>query len=324
MHDADGLAGWDAAVAAYLNSRHAIGRAYVKEEWTLGRLRNFLGRAGATDLDAALFDQWRAQFYHHSSSTRFTYEYTVFCFCRYRRRREPGCFLPDRDSLARQKPYPLPTIIEPQQIALLLDHVSRLPAMEGRYRMRASAMRLAVVLLYTAGLRRGEVVRLTLGDVDAEAGILRIRESKFHKSRWVPLSASATAQLRRYLDARHSARLDEHATAPLLCTAGSHFYSGGGLFRGLKQLMRAAGIHDSAGRVPRVQDFRHSFAVAALLRWYEADADVQANLPRLALYMGHVNIVSTAYYLRWMPAIVARASDRFARACAGVVEGGVQ
>jgi integrase len=73
-----------------------------------------------------------------------------------------------------------------------------------------------------------------------------------------------------------------------------------------------------------VQDFRHSFAVSALLRWYEADADAQANLPKLALYMGHVNIVSTAYYLRWMPAIVARASDRFARACSGVIEGGVR
>lgn len=324
MHDADDLAGWDAAIAAYLDSRHAIGRAYVKEEWILGRVRNFLVSAGAADLDSALFDRWRAQFFHHSSSTRFTYEYTVFCFCRYRRRREPDCFLPDRASLARQKPHKLPAIIEPPQIALLLDHASRLPARQWRYRMRAAAMRLAVVLLYTAGLRRGEVVRLTLGDVDAEAGVLRIRESKFHKSRWVPLSASATAELARYLHARHLAHLDEHAGAPLLCTDGSHFYSGGGLFRGLKQLMREAGIHDGAGRVPRVQDFRHSFAVAALLRWYEADADVQAHLPKLALYMGHVNIASTAYYLRWMPAIVALASDRFARSCAGVIEGGVQ
>lgn len=324
MHDADSLAGWNAAVAAYLNSRHAIGRAYVKEERILGRLRSFLVRAGATDLDAALFDQWRAQFYHHSSSTRFTYEYTVFCFCRYRRRREPDCFLPARDSLARQKPHPLPRLIEPQQIALLLDHLTHRPAPRGQSGMRALAMRLAIVLLYTAGLRRGEVVRLTLGDVDADAGILRIRESKFHKSRWVPLSVSATAQLRRYLEARHLARRDEHAAAPLLCTDSSHSYSGSGLFKGLKKQMRAAGLHDSAGRVPRVQDFRHSFAVAALLRWYEADADVQANLPRLAMYMGHVNIASTAYYLRWMPAIVAQASDRFARACAGVVEGGVQ
>jgi len=71
-----------------------------------------------------------------------------------------------------------------------------------------------------------------------------------------------------------------------------------------------------------LRNYRHSFAVAALLRWYENGEDVQVNLPKLALYMGHVSIVSTAYYLRWMPAVVARASDRFARACAQVLEGG--
>lgn len=103
---------------------------------------------------------------------------------------------------------------------------------------------------------------------------------------------------------------------------GSRAYTGEGLYSSLKHLLRGAGIHDSAGRCPRVQDFRHSFAASALLRWYDADADVQSNLPRLALYMGHVSIVSTAYYLRWMPAVVSRASDRFARACAGVIDGG--
>jgi len=85
--------------------------------------------------------------------------------------------------------------------------------------------------------------------------------------------------------------------------------------------MNGAGIRGSNGRCPRLQDFRHSFAVAALLRWYEADTEVQANLPKLSLYMGHVSIVSTAYYLRWMPDVVAKASERFGRACAGVLQG---
>jgi integrase len=83
-----------------------------------------------------------------------------------------------------------------------------------------------------------------------------------------------------------------------------------------------AGVRDSAGRYPRVQDFRHSFAVAALLRWYEEGADVQANLPKLALYMGHVSIVSTAYYLRFMPAVVALAGQRFERVFGNLVQGG--
>ncbi|MCB1980668.1 MAG: tyrosine-type recombinase/integrase, partial [Rhodoferax sp.] len=255
------------------------------------------------------------------SSSRFAREHTVNKLCRYRRHSDPDCFLPDQESLARQKPHPLATIIEPAQVAHLLDCASQLPP-GSRSPVRAQVMRLAVVLLYTAGLRRGELVRLTLGDVDAQAGVLRIRESKFHKSRWVPLSTSAQAELQDYLVARRQAGLDERPAAPLLCTAGTRAYTGDGFFNGFKLLLRGAGIRGSTGRCPRVQDFRHSFAVAALLRWYEADADVQSNLPKLALYMGHVNIVSTAYYLRWMPAVISQASARFARSCAGVIEVG--
>ncbi len=321
MPEVNNLACWDAALAAYLDSRHAIGRRYAKEESILGSLRDFLVRAGASDLDAELFDRWRAQFFHLSASTRVIREQTVSKFCRYRRRREPGCFLPDRASLARQKPYRLPTIVAPQQVAQILECASHLSS-AGSRRLRPSVMRLAVVLLYTAGLRRGELIRLTLGDVDADAGVLRIRESKFHKSRWVPLSRSATAELRRYLGVRQQAGLDGRPSAPLLCARGSKAYTGGCFYSAFTRLLRQADIHDDTGHAPRVQDMRHSFAVAALLRWYEADDDPQANLPRLALYMGHVSIASTAYYLRWMPAIVAQASDRFAQQCAGVIEGG--
>ena len=321
MHEAHNLDAWDATVAAFLSSRQAIGRDYRNERWILRNLRTFLEGVGAADLDAALFDRWRAQFQHLGSSSRFAREHTVNKLCRYRRRSDPDCFLPDQESLARQKPHPLATIIEPAQVAHLLDCASRLPP-GSRSPVRAQVMRLAVVLLYTAGLRRGELVRLTLGDVDAQAGVLRIRESKFHKSRWVPLSTSAQAELQDYLVARRQAGLDERPTAPLLCTAGTRAYTGDGFFNGFKLLLRSAGIRGSTGRCPRVQDFRHSFAVSALLRWYEADADVQSNLPKLALYMGHVNIVSTAYYLRWMPAVISQASARFARSCAGVIEGG--
>jgi len=315
------LGHWDAATDAYLSSRRALGRAYRKEELILGRLRAYLVRRGAADLDQTLFDQWRRRFRDHSASTRLVYEITVYNFCRYRRRGDPGCFLPNRLGLARARPHPLPTLIERDQVVRLLAYVST-PRPTSHNAARPEVLRLAIVLLYTAGLRRGEVVRLTLGDVDGGAGVLRIRESKFHKSRWVPLSRTATQELREFLAARRAMDPDLNPAAPLLCSKDGRPYSGPALSASLRRLMVRSGIWAGSARCPRVQDFRHSFAVAALLRWYEADADVQSNLPKLALYMGHVSIVSTAYYLRFMPAVVARAGERFARACGDLVDGG--
>ena len=321
MRNPPALTRWDAAVAAYLSSRHALGRAFRKEEFVLHNMRAFLARRRAKDLNQLLFDQWRSQFCHRSASTRVVLEITIYNFCRYRRRNEPRFFLPDRFALARSRPYALPTLIERDQVVQLLRYVSvRRSRLHSAW--RPAVLRMAIILLYTAGLRRGEVARLTLDDVDVRTGVLRIRESKFHKSRWVPLSHSAACELRQYLDVRRTIDAHPSPSAPLLCTASGQPYSYPGLSNAVKAAMICSGIWADAKRLPRVHDFRHSFAVAALARWYKADADVQSHLPRLALYMGHVSIVSTAYYLRCMPAVVALAGQRFERAFGDLVQGG--
>src|SRR5688572_10788160 len=110
------LAAWDAAVSSYLASRRALGRSYAKEEYALGRLRGFLVGQGATDLNEALFARWRASFSGLSNRTRIIRERTVYNFCRYRRRTEPDCFLPDPSSFTRFQPVPLPRIIEREQV----------------------------------------------------------------------------------------------------------------------------------------------------------------------------------------------------------------
>jgi integrase len=321
MRNSPALSRWDTAVAAYLSSRHALGRAFRKEEIALRHIRAFLVRRGAKDLDEPLFDQWRHQFSHLSASTRVVREHTIYNFCRYRRRTEPHFFLPDRFALARTQPYALPTLIEHDQVVRLLRYVSLRRSRLLRPQ-RTAMLRLAIVLLYTAGLRRGELGRLTLDDVDIRAGVLRIRETKFHKSRWVPLSRTAAHELRRYLDARRAIDAHPSPCAPLLCKPSGEPYSYEGLANNIKDAMIRSGIWSGAKRRPRIHDFRHSFAVAALARWYKANADVQSHLPRLALYMGHVSIASTAHYLRYMPTVVALAGRRFERAFGDLIQGG--
>jgi site-specific recombinase XerD len=191
--------------------------------------------------------------------------------------------------------------------------------------LRPRALRLAVVLFYTSGLRLSELLRLTMGDVEEQGAVLRIRESKFHKSRLVPLSTSATGELQSYLVQRRK-KFAAHARAPLLCTrhgAPIRPFSAPGLQCAMKSLFKAAGVCDEQGKLPRVHDLRHSFAVQALIRWYKEGADVQTNLPKLALYMGHVSIESSAYYLHWVPTLRSLASKRFEQKFGRLVKGGV-
>ncbi len=312
---------FDAAVQAFISSRRALGRAIRLDEYVLRRLRAYLARAGYSDLDAGSFERWRRQLRDCAHNTQVDWAMMIYRFCRYRRRRESGCFLPQRWTLGRHRPYPLPTPIEADQVRRLLDFIGRRPSSADRALSR-SARRLAIVLMYTAGLRRGEVARLRMEDVDAETGVVRIWGSKFHKSRWVPLSPSATRELRAYLRVRAVFVPRTAHNTMLLCRCATHGYSVEGLGNAIHNVMRRSGIWANAPRVPRVHDFRHAFAVAALRRWYEEGRDVQSELPKLSMYMGHVSIASTTYYLRFMPAVVALAGERFASSCAELIEGG--
>jgi site-specific recombinase XerD len=180
--------------------------------------------------------------------------------------------------------------------------------------LRREVARVSLVILYTAGLRRGELVRLTLGDYEETDQVLHVRQSKFYKSRLVPLSADAAKELHRFLAARRQFGAPCDADAPLLVhNHGARFraYTGAGLGQLLRGVIREAGIRTSRGRPPRVHDLRFSFAVHALLRWYRAGVDVQTRLPALATYLGHVSVVSTQYYLIFMAATAEAASERF-------------
>lgn len=301
-----------AAAERYLAHKRALGRAYDHEAQVLASLHQFLVTIEHDDLNHELFSAWAQQHYMLNPNTRRNRQRVVLNFCLYRRRFEPGCFVPDASQFPKAVPHVLPVIFGPEEVARILAAARKLtPASTSP--LRAEVMQLAVVLLYTSGLRRGELLRLTLADTDAEQGVIYVRESKFHKSRTVPLSTSAHDHLRDYLTKRLSTPFSTSPETTLLCnlSRGQRGYTGTGISTGLKELFKTADIHGPDGQLPRVHDFRHSFAVQALLRWYRAGDDVQSNLPKLALYMGHVSIASTAYYLKLVPELAAAASDRY-------------
>ena len=96
-------------------------------------------------------------------------------------------------------------------------------------------------------------------------------------------------------------------------TRGGRAYTGTGISCCIKPLLHQCGIKAASGLTPRIHDFRHSFAVNALLRLYRSGADVDAKLPLLATYLGHVDLSSTQYYLAMTPELLHEANQRFAR-----------
>lgn len=310
----------DQPVAAWLLHQRTLGRQYDLQEWVLNSLRKHIGVVQGQDLDQAHFDRWCSSFQHLANNTIRYRQDIVRKFCVYRRRKEPECFVPDALYFARSQPHQRPVIVEPEQIARMLEIAEAMPA-TWISPLRPAVYRMAVILLYTTGLRRGELLRLTLADCEPETGVLNVRASKFHKSRILPLSLDAHAELRTYLQKRLAAPFSADPDTPLLfnMARGLRPYTGTGISDGIHSLFEAAGVQDSEGRRPRIHDIRHSFAVGALIRWYLDGTDVQSNLPKLAMYMGHVSIVSTAHYLHFIPKLRTLASERFEDAFGALV-----
>jgi len=222
---------------------------------------------------------------------------------------------------------PLPKIIpkSPQFVPYIFSHEELQRLLDAsaycenpRCKLPPYTCRMLILLLYGAGLRISEALSLTLANVDLPAGMLTIRESKFYKTRLVPMGPALTAALGAYVLQRakqHSTKLDAplfltRTETPLLRHTAENIFS---------RLRVRAGVlrHDSGRFQPRLHDLRHTAAVHRLITWYRQGADVQRLLPQLATYLGHVHIAATQRYLTMTPELLHEASQRFAHYAQG-------
>jgi integrase/recombinase XerD len=299
------------SIGRYIELKQALGRTFAGERRVLETVEEFMIGAGATDWSQNVFEQWCRTAIHLSPTVRRNRMRIVRNFCLYLRRTESECFVPDTGDFPRPHQPVQPHIFTDAEITQLLQAAAKLTPVP-LSPLRPQVFRLAIVLLNTTGMRRGELARLTLADYDQRAQSMLVRESKFHKSRVLPLSIDANREVEAYLAARRQQHLPTGADSPLLWNWYCNGYSGCGLGDGIHDLVRGSGIRTADGRLPRVHDMRHAFAIRALLRWYNAGVDVQTKLPALATYMGHVSISSTEYYLPFVAELAAAANNRFA------------
>lgn len=181
-----------------------------------------------------------------------------------------------------------------------------------------------VVLAYCAGLRLGEIVGLTLGDVNLQDGTIEIRDTKFFKDRRLPLAAAVIAALKNYLVAREQAGGPTNSDSGLFWNQKfGQRYSRGGLSILLVEVLRRAGLKPTTGRIgPRIHDLRHTMVGHRMRQWYREGINPQSKLPHLATYLGHKDINSTLVYLNITPELLHEASERFRKNGAATLQTG--
>lgn len=297
-----------AAITAYVARQRSLGFKYDNEIRILQELDTFLAEHDHSDLTACSFNSWTLTLEHLTPQGRRKKMRIVYRFTLHLRRTAPECFVPAPARFPAPAPAPVPWIFSEQQILALLEQTAKLePAPHSP--LRPHVYRLGVVLLYTAGLRRGELLRLSIGDYSPSRHTLLVRVSKFRKSRIVALSPDAWREMDAYL--RRRLCFPHTASSPLLAhgARADKAYSGSTFGKGFRKLCRDGSVLTDSGRPPRVHDVRHTYAAHVLLRCYRDHRNPQAVLPILSRAMGHASLASTAYYLSLIDPILQQAAQ---------------
>lgn len=215
---------------------------------------------------------------------------------------------------------PLPTLVPKQPPAIVpyiytQDELRRLLGATERDHslLEPRTFRMLLLLLYRAGLRGCEARRLKLSDVDTRVAMLTIRDTKFYKTRLVPLGTDLNALVTEYLEWRLAVHPFGKQDECLLVDRNGAPLRDYGIRRAFARLRVAADVtrHDGARYQPRLHDLRHSFTVDRLTAWYREGKDVQKLLPALSTYLGHNSVAATQVYLTMTPELLRQASRRF-------------
>jgi integrase len=220
---------------------------------------------------------------------------------------DPRCEVPPPDVMPERHRRLPPYIYSTEEIAALMREARRL-----RPTLRAATAETVIGLLATTGMRSGEIMRLNQSDVDLPARTLQVVATKRNTSRKLILHDSTAAALAAYARLRDDSVRAATSPSFFVSTTG-HRLSQSTLNSTFRLLVQAAGLEPPPGsraRRPRPHDARHSFAVTTLLAWYRAGEDVQARLPALSAYLGHVEPKDTYWYLSAVPELLAIAADR--------------
>ena len=298
------------AVAQYVAHKQSMGMRFHTERRTL---QSFCGHCGTVELAQIEPDQVRLFLAGPGPITRFWQRKheALRGFYRFAIARGYVTHAP----LPKRVPKPAQAFVPYVYSHAELRHLLAATALcqTPRSLLDPLTCRTLLLLLYGAALRISEALALTLADVDLDAGLLQVRDSKFYKTRMVPISADLLGVLAQYRT--HRAAGQRAPDAPFLLSRAGKAVTRSTAENTFQRLRQRAGVRrdDGARYQPRLHDLRHSSAIHRLLSWYRSGADVQRLLPHLATYLGHLTIAATQQYLTLTPQLLEAANQRFER-----------
>ena len=303
------------AITRYLNVKRALGCRFNTEERSLRLFDRCLAEQGVTgihQITSECVDRFLAlrprveprSFNQLLGCVRRLFEWMV--------NQDEIALSPVQTRARRETSRRLPYLFEPETLHELIRLAERLPDWS-RCPHRGSTQAMIFALLATLGMRIGEVARLTCADVDLERETLLIRNSKFGKSRLLPIGPRLAARLRAYLALREQRFGPARPDTPLFSWRGREPVHPNSIRRAFRDhLLPQLALTVAPGTArPCVHGLRHSFAVRSLLRWYRQGLDPAARLNHLSTFLGHVNPQSTAVYLTITSDLLQAANARF-------------
>ncbi|MDM0117507.1 tyrosine-type recombinase/integrase [Variovorax sp. J22R133] len=296
----------------FLRFKRAMGADYGRGEFVINRFVRFVARhwgdRGEVALDVAVA-RWTTRIAGRKAVTVGLEFGVVRQLCLYRRRRDPSSYVPEH-ALAPVKVSSFqPYIFSHDEVRQLLAAAT---SHHGRF-IWGPMLRTLVLVLYCTGMRLGEAVRLRMVDVDLKRGTLLVLHSK-GRSRIVAIRPDLVSELSRYLEARQQLLANNQRTDPaaLFLRKDASPLTVKSASDALRRILRDLGMKPKSGRAgARPYEFRHAFAVHRLTAWAVEGIDVQAKLPWLSAYLGHLNALGTEVYLKATPQLLDLASSRF-------------
>lgn len=290
------------AAASYLHIRRALGYRLERHGPLLAGFVAYLDEHGLTTITSEAALTWACQ-PPDTGPDRWSRRLGVIRgFAAYMLAIDPATQVPP-SGLWPAGRRPEPFVCTPTQIDALVDAAGEIGTPTA-----AATYQPIIGLLAVTGMRLGEALGLNDGDVDLAGGVLTVHSTKFGKSREVPLHPATTAMLAGYITARDQ-RFGQRADPAVFVSTAGRRVGPNRLREHWKKAIDRAGVSNQ-GRRPRLHDLRHSFAVNTLRGWHEAGLDVQARLPLLSTYLGHLNPASTYWYLTATPDLLTAAVRR--------------